>query len=89
MYGETRIFFPWRCLTKGKPPRKEVTYMNKRKCQQIVIWLALATLLGAAARFLEAVTELYPRAITFAKCDDWLLTSPTGDYHGAATAIID
>jgi hypothetical protein len=44
-------------LAKGKPPRKEVACMKGKEKSQLIKWLALSLLLGAAARFLEALTE--------------------------------
>jgi hypothetical protein len=43
----------------GKPPRKEVTKMGKkREDYRLLILTVLAILLGAAARLLEALADI-------------------------------
>jgi hypothetical protein len=42
----------------GKPPRKEVTAMDNKKSELILLWLALSLLFGTSAWFLKALAEL-------------------------------
>ena len=42
----------------GMPPRKEVIGMKEKAKSQLIESLALSLLLGAAARFLEALADV-------------------------------